>query len=162
VTRAERATFLTSLLHRWDRPARLVINHAPELGQTSSLRAGLSVLPPSAEGFLIYPVDHPLVTAADVGRLIDAYVDVIARTQERPALVAPSFAGRRGHPVVVDAALAPAILALPEGGSAREVLRAHAGRSHFVTFDDDRVLMDMDTPDAYEACRLRLLKAPRV
>jgi molybdenum cofactor cytidylyltransferase len=159
VTRAERATFLTSLLHRSKQAARVVINPTPELGQTSSLRAGLGVLPPAADGFLIYPVDCPLVTGADVRRLADAFDDVLARTQQRPALVAPSFAGHRGHPVVVDAALAPAILALPENGSARDVFKPHAGRTHFVTFDDDRVLIDMDTPEAYEACRRRLAAA---
>jgi molybdenum cofactor cytidylyltransferase len=159
VTRAERAPQLTALLAQWQSSARVAINPAPELGQTSSLRAGLHLLPPEAEGFLIFPVDHPLITGADVRRLAEAFVTIAGETQQRPALVAPSFSGRRGHPVIVDAALAAAILALPPGGSAREVFKPHGDRIHHVVFDDDRVLIDMDTPEAYEACRARLARA---
>jgi molybdenum cofactor cytidylyltransferase len=125
------------------------VNHRPELGQTSSLQAGLGQLTPAADAFLIYPVDFPLVTAEDVRRLCEAFATSGAR------VVAPSFARRRGHPVVVAAALAPALLALPAGGSAREVMSAHAGSTFYLTFNDDRVLTDMDTPEAYEACRAR-------
>jgi CTP:molybdopterin cytidylyltransferase MocA len=149
VTRAERAMLLSSLLHRLESPARVVVNPSPELGQTSSLRAGLGELPAEAAGFLIYPVDHPLVTGADVRRLVEVFVAAAGA-----AVVAPSFAGRRGHPVVVPAALAPAVLALPPGGSARDALAG--ARTAFVTFDDDRVLVDMDTPAAYQACLQRL------
>jgi CTP:molybdopterin cytidylyltransferase MocA len=161
VTRAERAALLTELLHRWQRPATVVVNPRPELGQTSSLRAGLAQLPPDADGFAIYPVDHPLVTAADVCRLGDTFEAAFAAagTVSRPVLVAPSFAGRRGHPVFVDAQLGPAILALPETGSARDVLRPLSDRTRFVSFDDDRVLIDMDTPAAYEECQRRLAAA---
>jgi molybdenum cofactor cytidylyltransferase len=127
----------------------LVVNPRPDLGQTSSLQAGLAWLPPDAVGFLIYPVDFPLVTADDVRRLCEAFATGGAR------VVAPSFGNRRGHPVAVAAALAPALLALPAGGSARAVMNAEADATFYLTFNDDRVLTDMDTPDAYEACKAR-------
>jgi molybdenum cofactor cytidylyltransferase len=157
VTRGERSEDISQLLSRKELHATIAINPAPELGQTSSLRSGLEQLPASADAFVIYPVDHPLVTARDVRRLADAFATG-AGASLPPVLVAPSFAGRRGHPVFVDARLAPAILALAPGDSAREVLRAHADRTHFVTFDDDRALVDMDTPAAYQACLQRLLQ----
>jgi CTP:molybdopterin cytidylyltransferase MocA len=137
--------------------AEVAVNPHPEEGQTSSLRAGLARLPAAARAFLIYPVDFPLVTGADVRRLCEAFA-----ASPEAAVVAPSFGRRRGHPVVVDARLAPEILALPPGDSARAVIAAHEAQVRHVDFEDDRVLQDMDTPEAYAAClaRLRARAAP--
>jgi molybdenum cofactor cytidylyltransferase len=151
VTRAERREQLSAHLSARSRPARFAINHTPDLGQTSSLRAGLHHLPAHARAFLIYPVDFPLVRASDIERLCDVFV----KAGPEVTVVAPSFARRRGHPVVVDAQLAPPLLALAENASAREVLAAHATRTRYVEFSDDRLLTDMDTPDDYERCLAR-------
>lgn len=150
VTRRERQSAVNTLLtDRVPGPVTVVVNERPERGQTSSLRTGLLALPKAARGFLIFPVDHPLITANDLRNLVSVF------TSQRCAVVAPSFAQRRGHPVVVDESLRVPLLALPEDGSARDVLRAHLAGTRFVTFDDDRILLDMDTPDAYQACLRR-------
>src|SRR6185295_16634590 len=106
-------------------------------------------LPAEATGFLIYPVDFPLVGAAEVKAVCAVFAAGAAR------IVAPSFQHRRGHPVVVAAAIAPELLALPAGGSAREVMKAHAGETAYVACEDARVLIDMDTPEAYAECLAR-------
>jgi len=129
----------------------VVINRRPERGQTSSLQEGLRVLPPGADAFLVYPVDFPLIQPQDVARLIAAF-------RTRPAgvhVVVPSHAGRRGHPALFAAALGDEILALPDGGSARDVLAAHAAAILHVGYDTDRVITDMDTPEDYERIRTR-------
>jgi molybdenum cofactor cytidylyltransferase len=150
VTRRERLPDLSTLLTaRVGNPVAVVVNENPERGQTSSLRTGLLALPKKARGFLIFPVDHPLITATDLTDLVEAFASHSCK------VVVPSFAQRRGHPVVVDVALREPLLALPETGSARDVLRAHAADTRFVTFDDDRVLLDMDTPAAYQECLRR-------
>jgi molybdenum cofactor cytidylyltransferase len=48
------------------------INEHPERGMLSSLQAGLASLP-AAGGFLIFPVDFPIVPAREVRALIDAF-----------------------------------------------------------------------------------------
>jgi molybdenum cofactor cytidylyltransferase len=155
VTRGEREAAIRALLDRRSLPIRVVVNPSPERGQTSSLRVGLGALPAGARAFLVYPVDHPLIRAADVTRLCEVFTSPPATPSPTPSLiVAPSFAQRRGHPVVVDAALAPAVLALPPDQPARAVLSDPA-RTRFVDFDDDRVLEDMDTPEAYARCLAR-------
>jgi molybdenum cofactor cytidylyltransferase len=151
VTRTERREDLSAHLHARGTTATVAINAHPDLGQTSSLRAGLRVLPPEARAFLIYPVDFPLVRASDVERLCDVFV----KASPPAMVVAPSFARRRGHPVVVDAAMAAPLLALPDGASAREVLAGVADRTRYVEFGDDRLLVDMDTPQDYERCLAR-------
>src|SRR5690242_15293299 len=52
---------------------RIAYNLRVESGQTASLKAGLALLPPEAEAFFFLPVDLPLLTPADVGRIVDAW-----------------------------------------------------------------------------------------
>jgi nicotine blue oxidoreductase len=126
----------------------LAENPHPERGMLTSLQAGLAVLPEDARAFLIFPVDFPLSPGPEVARLCQAY------RQRGPdqTIFIPSFARRRGHPVLVDATLAPEFLAIPETGTARQVMTAHAAEIVHLEAGDDRVLMDMDTPEDYARC----------
>jgi CTP:molybdopterin cytidylyltransferase MocA len=151
VTREERREQIERDLAQSGRLATLAINRQPDLGQTSSLRAGLACLAGGARAFLIYPVDYPLIRARDIERLCAVFL----AESPPPVVVAPSFQRRRGHPVLVDVALVAPLLALPSGASAREVLAGRAGQTRYVELEDDRVLMDMDTPDDYRRCLAR-------
>jgi len=124
------------------------INQQPERGMLSSLQAGLGELPADATGFLIYPVDYPVVPAEEVRRLLAAFA---GRTADQRIFI-PSFQHHRGHPVLVHASLAPELLALDPSSSARAVMAAHAAEIAYVEAADDRVLMDMDTPEDYRRC----------
>jgi molybdenum cofactor cytidylyltransferase len=126
------------------------LNEHPERGMLSSLQAGLALLPPGADAFLIFPVDFPLVRGADVHQLTAAF----ATRRPDEQIFVPSFAHRRGHPVLVDARLAPAFLALDPRdptASARSVLGApeQERATVFVAAAGDRGLLDMDTPEDY-------------
>jgi molybdenum cofactor cytidylyltransferase len=146
------------------------VNPSPELGQTSSLRIGLAALPAESRAFLVFPVDFPLIRASDVKALCRIFAeaeqyssinptnrgegptDAVGR---EPDVVVPSFAHRRGHPVLVNATLAEAILLLPPDAPARQVLSAPDLYTIYMEVDDDRVLCDMDTPQAYADCLAR-------
>ncbi len=52
-------------------PEEVVMNPQWELGQLSSLHAALRSLPESTDGLLLCLIDHPLVSGALVGQLID-------------------------------------------------------------------------------------------
>jgi molybdenum cofactor cytidylyltransferase len=155
VTRRELAQPLEQDLSAANLPATMLVNPSPDAGQTSSLAVGLGALPSHARAFLIYPVDTPLVEAGDIARLCAAFGDPGIK------VVAPSFGRRRGHPVVVDAALKEDLLALPPSGSARDVLGRMSHATAFVAFEDDRALVDMDTPQDYQSCLQRFRDAAR-
>jgi molybdenum cofactor cytidylyltransferase len=125
------------------------LNEHPERGMLSSLQAGLAQLP-AADAFLIFPVDYPLVPAAEIRRLVEAFA-----THADKRIFLPSHQRRRGHPVLVDAALAPEYLALGDDATARAVHTAHEHEIAYIETDDDRVLMDMDTPADYQRCLAR-------
>jgi molybdenum cofactor cytidylyltransferase len=186
VTRGEREAEIRAQLGNESPFARVVVNHSPELGQTSSLRIGLAALPEKTRAFLVFPVDFPLIRASDVEALCRIFdgaeqyssmkPNAVSGTLEgsqaprdgapaakppaphamtRVDVVVPSFARRRGHPVLVNVALAEAIRRLPPDGSARDVLSAPDLYTIYMEVDDDRVLTDMDTPQAYADCLAR-------
>jgi CTP:molybdopterin cytidylyltransferase MocA len=128
---------------------RVALNLDVESGQTTSLKTALARLPGDAAAFFFMPVDFPVVTAADVARLVDAF-----RVERDPkkAIFIPSHAMKRGHPVLCRRAIADEIVALPPGASARDVINRNLERVAYVDYPEAYVLMDMDTPEDYVRC----------
>jgi CTP:molybdopterin cytidylyltransferase MocA len=116
-------------------------------GAIGSLRAALAALRPvRPAAVLAWPVDLPQVRVATVERLLEAY-----RRTAAPAVV-PSFAERRGHPVLWDQTLFPE-LETSEAATrhgARAVLAAHESQLVTVAVDDPAVIDDLNTPGDYE------------
>jgi molybdenum cofactor cytidylyltransferase len=69
------------------------------------------------------------------------------------ALVIPSHAMRRGHPILLPRWLWPEVLALPAGDTLRTVIQRHAAAIRYVEVDTASVLADLDTPEQYVAAR---------
>jgi nicotine blue oxidoreductase len=66
-----------------------------ELGPGGSLRCGLEALAPEAEAAVVVLADGPQLAAAAIARVLEAW-----RESGAP-LVAASYGGDRGHPIVV-------------------------------------------------------------
>ncbi len=124
--------------------ARFVVNPDPSRGQLSSLQTALAEVPLDAEGFLFMPVDCPSAELSTIERIVEAF-----RAAESPVLVIPRHEGRRGHPVCARSELIAEFLALPPEGQAKEVVRRHADRTHYLDTFDAGVLSDIDDPEAY-------------
>ena len=128
-----------------------VIVEQPDLaaGEIGSLRAALASLEPlRPSAILAWPVDLPHVRVATIERLLERH-----RLAPAPApAVVPSFAGRRGHPVLWDrtlfAELSESDAATRHG--ARAVLLAHESQLATVPVDDPAVIDDLNTPEDYE------------
>lgn len=129
------------------RGVRVALNLDVESGQTTSLKVALALLPPEARAFFFMPVDFPLVTAADVARLVAA-----SRADPEKAIFVPSHDRKRGHPVLCRRELADEFLSLPPGASARDVLNRDNLRISYVIYSEAYLLMDMDTPEDYVRC----------
>src|SRR6266516_3880827 len=83
---------------------------------------------------------------ATLERLLEAY-----RRAGAPAVM-PSFAERRGHPVIWDQALFPELVTSEAATrhGARAVLTAHEQEIVTVPVDDPAVIDDLNTPEDYE------------
>ena len=110
-------------------------------GQASSVMAGLAAVPVSPLPLLIALVDQPLLDAADLRAVLDAYA---ARGPARA--VVPEFDGRRGNPVVVARAVVDAVLAGRPRAALRGWLDAHPGEVRRWSAPSDHFTVDLDTP----------------
>jgi len=123
-------------------PSVVVLNPEWEQGQLSSICAGLRSLEGiDTDGIVLCPVDHPLVSANLVSKLIERFYE------ERKAVVLPTFGARRGHPVIFSAALYGELLAAPADKGARAVVWAHPSDVLEVPTDEEGVVLNINDPD---------------
>lgn len=121
-------------------PVALVRNPTPEEGLSSSLRVGLQAAPPNAAAFVVALGDQPQVDPVVVNRLIAAWRAGAGQ------IVVPVYRGERGNPVVFDARLRGALLALSGDRGARDFIEAHPELVARVAVDAP-VPTDIDTPE---------------
>jgi CTP:molybdopterin cytidylyltransferase MocA len=118
-------------------------NPDTEAGPIASIQAGISKLNHLVEAVLIWHVDRPHVRPTTVALLVDAF------RASGCAIVIPSCAGRRGHPVVFARPVFEELLAVPPGQGARVVVRKDPARVRVVPTDDPAVLEDVNLPEEY-------------
>ena len=117
----------------------LIRNDRFEDGMAGSIVSAVAALPSAASGVLLMLADQPLVTAADVQRLID-------RWAESPgSIVCSRDRGYTGPPAIFPRCVFPELLTLEGDRGARSVIRAHGDRVDFV--ECRHVRTDIDTPD---------------
>ncbi len=125
----------------------IVENRDVHGGPIGSLRVALAALKPvRPQAILAWPVDLPHVRVATLERLLETF-----RRTNAPAVV-PSFAERRGQPVIWDESLFQE-LAISDAATrhgARAVLHAHESQLATVAVDDPAVIDDVNTPADYE------------
>jgi molybdenum cofactor cytidylyltransferase len=125
----------------------IVENPQPESGPIASLRGALRALQPlQPRAVLVWPVDLPHVRVSTVERVMEAH-------RHSPGqVVVPTFAERRGHPVIWGSPLFAELLeneaATREG--ARAVLHSQEGQVVTVPVDDPAVIDQVNTPEDYE------------
>jgi CTP:molybdopterin cytidylyltransferase MocA len=127
-------------------PASVVINPDWELGQLSSIQAAvrhLQAAPEETDGLMLFLVDHPLISAALVDRLVAEFY------RSGRAIVLPTFQGRRGHPVIFARQLYDELLAAPLDKGARTVVWAHAKEVLEVPTEEEGVVMNLNDPETF-------------
>jgi molybdenum cofactor cytidylyltransferase len=125
------------------RPVTIVPAPDYKDGLSASLRAGLAALPPDTAAALICLGDMPLVRAADIDRLLDAYDPAEGRL-----IIVPTHNGQRGNPVLWDRSFFPAMSALTGDTGARSLLQQYAEHVTEAETQSDSILIDFDTPQS--------------
>ncbi|MGE5712793.1 MAG: nucleotidyltransferase family protein, partial [Betaproteobacteria bacterium] len=92
----------------------------------------------AADGWVIALADMPAIQPDTLRRVVDAL-------KAGAATVAPTYRGRRGHPVGFSAAMRSELLASAGDIGARSVLARHPPQ--LIEVDDPGVLYDVDTPE---------------
>lgn len=124
-------------------PVRTVRNPQPQDGPTSSLRAGLAAVRSPDSAVVVVLADQPLVEAADVTTLLDAWR---ARPEGIDVLF-PQVHGQRGNPVILSAAVRNDLLSAPPAFGARDWQAAHPQRCRPWVTDNRHYRVDIDTAE---------------
>ncbi len=124
----------------------VAVNTRPERGQTSSLKAGLDAMSGRSDGFMVLPVDQPLVGSGDLDALI-------ARLEAHPrgrTIFVATHEGRRGHPVLFSSSHRAPVLELSDDEPLSGYVRIREAEVEAVPVDNAGVVMEMNTPEQYE------------
>jgi molybdenum cofactor cytidylyltransferase len=129
---------------------KLSFVHNPDFadGLAGSVKAGIGATPAEADGALICLGDMPLIDAALVDRLIDAFAP------DRGALIAvPVSDGRRGNPVLWSRRFFAELMTLDGDIGARHLIARHGEAVAEVPVEGHAAFLDIDTPQALEDAR---------
>lgn len=121
----------------------VIVNPRWKDGQLSSIQAaieGLSRLP--TDGLLLFLVDHPLVSAGLVKKLVEVFYET------SDSIVLPTYREKRGHPVIFARRLYSELLAAPQNQGARAVVWDHAAEVLEVPTDEEGVVLNLNDPEA--------------
>lgn len=138
------------------RPVKPVRNYRWKEGLSTSLAAGLAVLPVDIEAALFLPVDQPLITP----QLLRRFVDLLET--ERDIIVPQTPEGDRGTPVLFGRAYFPELACLSGDVGGRVLLSRYQDRIRYLTVSDPLILTDADTPEKYKALQARVSDQPRL
>jgi molybdenum cofactor cytidylyltransferase len=120
--------------------------HNPDYVQgemLSSLQAAVAQLPRNRAAVLVMLADQPMIEAQVLDRLLAAY------WRGHGELIAPSYKGQRGNPVLIGRSYFPQLLALLQGSAPRELLQRYEDDLYLVEVESEAILHDIDRPDDY-------------
>ena len=122
-------------------------------GMSTSMRLGIQMLQAngytkekirSIDSALVLLGDQPLITAQHIDMLIATY-----RTTGK-RIIAPTYEGKRGNPILFDASLFPELLQVTGDEGGRSVLERHREEIATVEIGNPLANIDVDTWEAYQ------------
>lgn len=124
--------------------------HNPDFaeGLSTSLKAGLRLLPPDVDGALVCLGDMPRLTPAHLDQLLAAF-----NPAEGRSICVPTYKNKRGNPVLWGRRFFADMQGVAGDVGARHLIGEHADQVVEVEMGDAAVLLDVDTPEALAALK---------
>lgn len=126
-------------------------NDVFEQGMFSSVQKGVAALPADLDGFFVMPVDCPLVSEAVLQELMEHF--------EPDRFAVPCYRGKKGHPLLVPVMYRDDILGHNGTGGLKTITDRYFEKMKRIPVEHEGVVMDMDTPQAYEEIKSYLNQA---
>ncbi len=108
-----------------------------------SLITGMNASHPSSAGILILLPDMPLIEVSDINMLINRY-------HPERILRASTPEGVPGHPVLFPRKFFSEIQLITGDKGPREVIAKHVNAVDLMELDNQKALMDLDTPESWK------------
>jgi len=123
----------------------VVKNNEWKSGQGSSIRAGINKLtasPASPGGAIFLLADQPQITTSIIRALVEKHAEGLY------PIVAPLVLDQRANPVLFDRVTFADLLEIQGDVGGRAIFHKH--RVEYLPWHDDRMLLDVDTPEHYQ------------
>jgi molybdenum cofactor cytidylyltransferase len=129
----------------------VVRNSEWKSGQGSSIREGINILTDNFSpkmgvgkigGAIFLLVDQPQVTTSILHALVEKHAEGLY------PIVAPMVIDQRANPVLFDLMTFPDLIGLEGDVGGRAIFHKH--RVEYLPWHDDRLLLDVDTPEMYQ------------
>jgi len=126
----------------------------PSEGMNAGLRGGIAALPADTPAVMVLLADMPDLTAEDLQQV------AAARDSVPDALVwrGATPDGTPGHPIIFARDLFDGLASLTGDTGGRAIVAQAQPRVHLVPLAQDRAVLDLDTPAAWDAYRARPAK----
>lgn len=120
-----------------------VHNSRYQEGMFTSIQAALRTLPEGISAFFLLPVDIPLVRPQTVKTMLRAWQTT------RQGIIQPVLNKIYGHPPLISIRYRQIILNSSGEGGLKKLLRSFPEDTLELEMPDERILLDMDTPEDY-------------
>jgi len=124
----------------------IINNEDWKSGQGGSIKVGINTLTlspyPKMGGAIFLLADQPQVTTSIIRALIEKHAEGLY------PIVAPMVMDQRANPVLFDRATFPDLMRLEGDVGGRAIFHKH--RVEYLPWHDDRLLLDVDTPEMYQ------------
>jgi molybdenum cofactor cytidylyltransferase len=124
----------------------IVNNQDWKSGQGSSINVGIKTLTlspsPKVGGAIFLLTDQPQVTTSIIRALVEKHAEGLY------PVVAPMVIDQRANPVLFDRSTFPDLMTLEGDVGGRAIF--HKYRVEYLPWHDDRLLLDVDTPEMYQ------------
>jgi molybdenum cofactor cytidylyltransferase len=114
-----------------------------ETGMFSSVQAGLAAAAADSTHVALSPADLPFLSRESLRTVLAAATSLDAGGL---SLVVPTHAGRRGHPLLIPAALRARVLSWPDSARLNQLFEEPDVTVHYLEGFDETILRDVDTP----------------
>ncbi len=121
--------------------ARVIKNEEWKSGQGSSIKAGIGTLDSNTGAAIFLLTDQPQVTTSILRALVEKHAEGLY------PIVAPMVIDQRANPVLFDRVTFPNLMKLEGDVGGRAIFHKH--RVEYLPWHDDRLLLDVDTPEMY-------------
>ncbi|MCM3878002.1 MAG: NTP transferase domain-containing protein [Thermoanaerobaculia bacterium] len=110
----------------------------------SSVKAGLTATAARSTHIAISPADLPFLSKESLRTVLSAVASLDAGGS---SLVVPSHDGRRGHPLLIPAALRARLLSWPDSARLNQLFEEPDVTVHHLEGFDETILRDVDRPE---------------
>jgi molybdenum cofactor cytidylyltransferase len=110
----------------------------------SSVQAGLAATDPRSTHVALSPADLPFLSKKSLRAVLSAAASLDAGGL---SLAVPTHGGRRGHPLLIPAALRARILSWPDAARLNQLFDEPDVTVHYLEGFDESILHDVDRPE---------------